>query len=293
MTYATLMVHLELGRSNSQLLQLVGELAERCHAGVLGIAASPPAQIVGGEAYFSAESFEQVRTELAKELKEAEAEFRDTLQTRAAALEWRSTTNCASLSDYLAHEARSVDLVIAGIDSGDLFDASRALNASDLVMQAGRFDASRTLNTSNLVMQAGRPVLLVPSVVDRLKLERVIVGWKDTRETRRAISDALPLLKAATEVTIVEIVSEKGLATARARLTDVVGWLKRHGVESTPMVTPSSRDDATELYAIARDKAADVIVAGAYGHSRLREWALGGVTQNLLLRADRCALVSH
>ncbi|MBI2749172.1 MAG: universal stress protein [Burkholderiales bacterium] len=275
MTYATLMVHLELGRSNAQLLQLAGDLAERCRAGVLGVAACPPVQIVGGEGYFSAESFEQDRTELAKEMKEAEAQFRDALRTRATALEWRSTTDYASLSDYLAREARSADLVITGIASGDQFDASRALNTSDLVMQAGR------------------PVLLVPAVVDRLKLERVVVGWKDTRETRRAISDALPLLKAATDVTVVEIASEQGLAAARAHLEDVVGWLKRHGVESTPMVTPSSRDDATELYAIARDNGADVIVAGAYGHSRLREWALGGVTRDLLLRADRCTLLSH
>ena len=275
MTYATLMVHLELGRSNAHLLQLAGELAERCQAGVLGIAACPPVQIVGGGGYFSAESLEQDRTELAKEMRQAEAQFRDTLQTRAVALEWRSTTDYASLSDYLAHEARSADLVITGIASGDMFDASRALNLSDLVMQAGR------------------PVLLVPDVVDRLKLERMVVGWKDTRETRRAISDALPLLKAATEVTIVEIAPERGLVAARAHLEDVVGWLKRHGVESTPMATPSSRDDATELYAIARDKGADVIVAGAYGHSRLREWALGGMTRDLLLRADRCTLVSH
>lgn len=275
MTYATLMVHLELGRSNAQLLQLAGELAERCHAGVLGIAACPPVQIIGGEGYFSAESFEQDRTELAKEMKEAEEQFREALQSRAAALDWRSTTDYASLSDYLAHEARSVDLLITGIASGDLFDASRALNTSDLVMQAGR------------------PVLLVPTVVDRLKLERVVVGWKSTRETRRAISDALPLLKVATEVTIVEITSEPGLAAARAHLGDVVGWLKRHGIESAPMVAPSSRDDATELYATARDKAADVIVAGAYGHSRLREWALGGVTRDLLLSADRRTLVSH
>jgi nucleotide-binding universal stress UspA family protein len=275
-TYATLMVHLELGRSNAQLLQLAGEIAERCHAGVLGIAACPPVQIVGGEGYFSAESFEQDRTELAKEMREAEAQFRDTLQTRAVALEWRSTTDYASLSDYLAHETRSADLVISGIASGDMFDASRALNLSDLVMQAGR------------------PVLLVPDVVDRLKLERMVVGWKDTRETRRAISDALPLLKVATEVTIVEIASERGLAAARAHLEDVVAWLKRHGVDSTSVVMPSSsRDDATELYAVARDMAADVIVAGAYGHSRLREWALGGVTRDLLLRADRCTLVSH
>ena len=208
-------------------------------------------------------------------MKEAEEQFRNALQSRAAALEWRSTSDYASLSDYLAHEARSVDLVITGIASGDLFDASRALNTSDLVMQAGR------------------PVLLVPTVVDRLKLERVVVAWKDTRETRRAISDALPLLKVATEVTIVEIASEERMAAAREHLGDVVGWLKRHGIESTPMVAPSSRDDATELYALARDKRADVIVAGAYGHSRLREWALGGVTRDLLLRADRCTLVSH
>lgn len=115
----------------------------------------------------------------------------------------------------------------------------------------------------------------------------------NARETRRAISDALPLLKAATEVTIVEIASERCLDEARAHLADVVSWLKRHGIESTSMVTKAGRDDATELYAIARDKGADVIVAGAYGHSRLREWALGGVTRDLLLRADRCTLVSH
>ena len=83
------------------------------------------------------------------------------------------------------------------------------------------------------------------------------------------------------------------LNAARARLDGVVGWLKRHGIAAVSLAWPSSGDDAAQLNAIAQEQGANVIVAGAYGHSRLREWALGGVTRELLLRADRCVLVSH
>ena len=120
-----------------------------------------------------------------------------------------------------------------------------------------------------------------------------VVGWKDTRETRRAAFDALPLLKKAAHVAVVEIAAEEELAAAGTHLDDVVGWLKRHGVVVVSLAAPSTGDDATQLNAIAEEHGADVIVAGAYGHSRLREWVLGGVTRDLLLRADRCSLVSH
>lgn len=275
MNYATLMVHLELGHSNAGLLQIAGSLAERFHAGVIGIAACRPMQMMYADGYVSGDVMEQDRVDMGRQLKAAEAEFRSMLQARVPLIEWRSTTAYVSLADYLAREARSADLVITEVISGVFLDGSRAMNTSDLVMQLGR------------------PVLIVPAAADTLKLERVIVCWKDTGETRRAISDALPLLKLATQVTVVEIASEADMAEARARLADVVGWLQRHGVTAEPLVSPSTGDDATGLYTIAQQQRADVVVAGAYGHSRLREWVLSGVTRDLLLSGDRCAFVSH
>ncbi len=275
-TYATLMVHLELGHSNAGLLQIAGDLAERFDSGVIGIAARQPMQIIYGEVYIPSDLIELDREEIAKQIKDAEAEFRSALQTRVATLEWRSMVTFGALSDYIADEARSADVVITSVTSGAVDDASRRVNLGDLVMQVGR------------------PVLIVPAAANHLKLDRVVVGWKDTRETRRAAFDALPLLKKATHIAVVEIAAEGELAAAGARLEGVLGWLKRHGIVATSLASPSTGDDAAQLNAIAAEQRADVIVAGAYGHSRLREWALGGVTRDVLLRAeDRCSLVSH
>jgi nucleotide-binding universal stress UspA family protein len=269
------MVHLELRRLNAGLLQIAGDLAERFHAGVIGIAAGKPMQVAYNEGYIPQDLIEKDLEEIEKELKEAEAEFRRALQTHVRTVEWRSTVTYAPIADYLAREARSADLIIAGVDS------------------SGMFDGSRRVYTGDLIMQLGRPVLIVPAAVDKLKLERVVVGWKDTRETRRAVFDAIPLLKKVGHVTVVEIAAEEELAAARARLEDVVGWLKRHGVAAKSLASPAIGDDATRLNTIAQEQDTDVIVAGAYGHSRLREWMLGGVTRDLLLRSDRCALLSH
>ena len=276
MTYVTLMVHLTLGSSNAGVLQIAGDLAERFHANVIGIAACQPIQVIYGDGEVAGDIVELDRQELEKEIKAAEAEFRSALHTRIGNLEWRSTVTLGPLSDYLAHEARSADLVISGVD-----------------LARSMFDASRHVNMSDLVMQVGRPTLVVPPSVGKLEFERVIVGWKETREARRAALDALPFLKQAAHVAVVEIADEKQLVTARTHLEDVVCWLKKHGIVAEAIAAPSSGDDAAHLNAIAREQGADLIVAGAYGHSRLREWVLGGMTRELLLRADRCALLSH
>lgn len=276
MTYATLMVHLELGRSNAGLLRIAGGLAARFHAGVIGIAACQPMRIIYSEAYIPGEIIENDRGEREMEIKVAETEFRSALQAGISNLEWRSTITSEPLSDYLVCEARSADLFITGVDQN-----------------TSMFDTSRHVSAGDLVMQAGRPVLIVPASADNLTPDRVLVGWKDRRESRRAAFDALPLLKKAAHVAVVEIAAKEDLNAARARLDGVVGWLKRHGIAAASLAWPSSGDDAAQLNAIAQEQGADVIVAGAYGHSRLREWALGGVTRELLLRADRCVLVSH
>ncbi len=272
----TLMLRLELGRSNARLLQIAGDLAQTLSASLIGFAACQPLRVIYGDGYMSGDVIQQDRDEIDKEIKAAEAEFRSLLKDRLKDLEWRSGVTYADLADYLAHQARNADLIITGVDrSGSLFDSSRHVNVGDLVMQAGR------------------PVLIVPASAGELKLNHILVGWKETREARRAAFDALPLLKKAGRVTIVEIAAEPALAAARSHLADVAGWLKRHGVGAESIAAGSVGDDATRLSQIATEQQADLIVAGAYGHSRVREWALGGVTQDLLLCADRCSLVSH
>ncbi|MGA3000950.1 MAG: universal stress protein [Acetobacteraceae bacterium] len=276
MTYRTLMAHLELGHSNANLLGIAGDLAQRFDAGVIGIAMCQPMQIIYSEGYVPADIIVQDREQRDKEVATAEAEFRDVLQARVGRLEWRSAVTPDPLADHLAREARSADLIITGVDHN-----------------ASMFDHSRHVNIGDVVMHVGRPILVVPAAASGVGFDSVMVGWKDTRETRRAIADALPFLQKAAQVAVVEIVAEQELETARERLDDVVRWLGCHGVTAEPVARTSSGEDAHQLHAIALERNAGVIVAGAYGHSRVREWVLGGVTRDLLLRAGRCALVAH
>jgi nucleotide-binding universal stress UspA family protein len=275
MTYATLMVQLELGHPNAGLLKITAELAERFNAGVIGIASCQPMQMMFADGYIPGDIYEQDDTERHKELDETEAAFRAALQSRCKSLEWRSSIRFAPLPEYVANEARGADLLIAGVASGDFVDSTRAVNTGDLIMQAGR------------------PVLLVPHTAQSLSLNQVLVGWKDTRETRRAVSDALPLLKIAKKVTVVEIAMQDDMAAAHRHVQGVVDWLAQHGIEAACNVVLYTGDDAVGLYTVARDLGADLIVAGAYGRSRLVEWVLGGVTRDLLLRQDFCTLLSH
>nr|HPU52941.1 universal stress protein [Burkholderiaceae bacterium] len=142
-------------------------------------------------------------------------------------------------------------------------------------------------------MRLGRPLLLVPPAMAVPKLDRALVAWKDTREARRAVVDGLPLLRLAREVQVVEVADQPELTMARERVGDIVAWLGRHGVQATANASAGGDDHGAVLSAIATQWGADLIVAGAYGHNRLREWVLGGVTRELLLKSERCALLSH
>lgn len=272
----TLMVHLQPGRTNTRLLQAAADLSRRLHATIIGIAACQPLQVTYGEGYLSGELVEQDTEERERDLKNAESEFRTALQDNAGTLEWRAALTFMPSSDYVAAEARCADLVVTAADHG------RSV-----------FDTSPRTDIGDLVMQLGRPVVIVPATGEAVGFARVLVAWKDTREARRAVIDALPLLKTADHVAVCEVAAADDLGTAQAHLDDVVNWLKRHGVTAERVASLAAGSDAARLDAIACDQAADIIVAGAYGHSRLREWALGGVTRDLLLRPGRCSFVSH
>lgn len=279
MAPASLMVRLTPGLTNDTLLQFTANLAGRLEATqVIGIAPCQPLQIFFGapDMYVPQEVIERDRAQLEAELRAAEDRFRAMLNGKVTSLEWRSTVTYGSFADYIVEQMRAADLLITGPDEGGAL-----------------FDATRQIEVADLVLKAGRPVLVVAATVDKLELGSIVVGWKDTREARRAVEDALPLLKLADRVTVVEVTSDEELPEARTRTADVADWLARHGVAASARAEASRDGDALQLSSIADEVGAGLLVGGAYGHARVREWVLGGVTRDLLLRPPRCSFLSH
>jgi nucleotide-binding universal stress UspA family protein len=277
MTYATVMVSLALDQPNEARLQVAGELAERFEAGIVGVAAAqfaPPLYFADGAA--AQRLIDQEQASVKRCLADLEAEFRVAMKTRSGRAEWRSAMDFPTR--FMLAQARYADIVVSGGRSPALSDAFSLASPRDLVMQAGR------------------PLLVVPDRIKWLDLRSVLVAWKDTPEARRAVADALPILRKAKDVAIVEIPeADDERSAAMARVGDVAAWLARHGVSATARVpeVAGSESAAVELERIAGDVGAALIVAGAYGHSRFRELILGGVTEYLVTQTARCVLLSH
>jgi len=276
MKYATVMVGMALGQPNDSRLEIAAQLAERFGARVIGVAAAeftPPLYFTEGEP--AQRLIDQGWAAVKNRLTELEGEFRAAMQNRAAELEWRCAEDFPTR--YVVRQARACDIIVVG-------EAIRGALA----------DPFAQVNPSDLVMQVGRPLLVVPETCDWLDLRSVLVAWKDTAEARRAVSDALPLLGQAKEVTVAEIVEDEAdRPAAQSRVGDVVAWLSRHGVRASQLVPEQLGDAATQLERIASDVGAGVVIAGAYGHSRLSEWILGGVTRRLINPSNRCSMLSH
>ena len=275
MSYQTIMVHLHIGHSNAELLQITRSLAERFQAEVLGIMVGQPTQMIYGKGYALLDFFDKEEAHIEQKIAESEAQFNEAFKGFSKHTEWRSTITREPMANYVVAEACNADIIVTGVAPSDFYEGPNAVNAGEIVMQAGR------------------PVIVVPNAIKSLKLDNVLIGWKDTRESRRAIADALPILKLAKQVTVVEICDESEVETAEQRLADVLAWLVRHGIAAKSMVSVSVDTDATQLISIAKQQGADLVVAGAYGHSRLRQWVLGGVTNDLLQLANFCSLLSH
>jgi nucleotide-binding universal stress UspA family protein len=274
MTYATLLVNLIAGSPNRSVLNAAHELAKLFGSRAIGIVACEPVPIMTGDGIVDGQMFVDFRTDLDRQILETQSEFRKALETDKIACEWRTNALESPPIVYVANEARCADLLIAAAVPRELFASTEHAGLGDLIMHAGR------------------PVLMVPHAGARFPFNRVVVAWRDTREARRAIRDALPLLKAAHDVSVVEIASKEATPLAHDHIKDVTTWLERHGVKAAPLVVPATGDDAHDLEAFLEKQGADLVVAGAYGHSRLREWAFGGVTDGIL-RNGRCALLSH
>jgi nucleotide-binding universal stress UspA family protein len=275
MDYKTVMVCPALDRPNDACLRVAGDIAERFGARIIGVAAAdlrPPMYFAEGD--FAQKLLDEEAAAIARRLSELEAEFRASVEKRATAVEWRSARSMPV--PYLLQQARAADILVIGARPETLVDPSAAPDPSDLVMQAGR------------------PLVVVPPTVEWLDLRSVLVAWKDVREARRAVFDALPILAAAKEVTIAEIPEQDGRrAEALAHIADVAAWLHGHGIAANTVVPDKAGDVTEQLEKIAAHVGAGAVIAGAYGHSRFREWVLSGVTRHLATESRRCAFLSR
>jgi len=146
------------------------------------------------------------------------------------------------------------------------------------------------------VMSSGRPVLVVPFAGDFPTLgERVLVAWNASREAARAVNDALPILEKAAMVTVLAVNPRHGIGGhGDVPAADIALHLARHGVRAEASHTVANDiPDGEALLSYAADIGADMIVAGAYGHSRAREMVFGGVTRTLLAEMTVPVFLSH
>lgn len=276
MSYKTLMVNIAPGEDNAHLFQATRTLAKLFDAKVIGVAACPPTSITFSEGFTPGSIVKFDMAEIDKSIKAAEIQFHNAFQYDSTEVEWRPSANFESVANYIARECCSADLIITSAMTKDERGGTERVKVGDLVMQSGR------------------PVLIVPVSVLSLELNHIVIAWKNTREARRAVVDALPLLRLANQVTLLQLAEEHLREQVSERQTQVVDWLISHDVVAqTRFVSLNDGADADQLDAVLTDMHCDAVVAGAYGHSRMQEWALGGVTRNLLLNGRRCTLLSH
>jgi nucleotide-binding universal stress UspA family protein len=144
------------------------------------------------------------------------------------------------------------------------------------------------------LFESGRPVIMVPYIQKApLKLDRVMLCWDGSRAAARAIADAMPLLERAGTIEVVIVSNERGKQDEIAG-ADMGQHLARHGLKvDVKRITEGDIDVADALLSHAADSSVDFIVMGGYGHSRLREFVLGGVTRSILRSMTAPVLMAH
>lgn len=272
MSYATLMVWVNVDHVSKHLVGVAADVADKFAAKLLGLSAlaiMPPFVADGVVIVDNATEFD-----IAK-MKASLAEAGDKFQAAAGAgrqVEWRSALEFPTQT--LIGEARRADLI--------------------LVEKGKSSDIYRTVDVGAAILGAGRPFLVVPAAVKSLAADHVVIGWKDTREARRAVQDALPFLHEAKRVTVMEICGKDQMDTARHHVDDVVRYLAQHRIKAERRVEIQAHGSgADQIIGLAEDEAADLLVTGAYGHNRLNEWIFGGMTRDLLTSSPICCLMSH
>jgi len=272
----SVLVHIDSSPQAADRLQAALQIAARHGAQVTALyavtsalARYPVAMAAGAGASAVMADFDEQRLDRAK------AMFEKVTAGQKVAVTWLRS-DAAPIS-ALVREAHYADLLVLGQRNTGV-DADVDVPA-DFV--------------SSVVIDSGRPTLVLPYIGASSPLARnVLVAWKETRESARAVAAALPLLQQAEKV---RVACFDEASNDQARDAAGIGaYLKRHGVTATVQHQPAPSHDLGEyLLSLAADAQSDLLVMGCYGHGRAREWVLGGVTRTVLQSMTLPVLMVH
>lgn len=274
MSYKDLLVLIDPLGANQNVVECAANLAVAHEAHLTGLYLGYDPLTGFAEVQVPPELLQMHQDNLEETERKARDEFEEIGRLAGVNYEWRKAAEARVTHMMLS--ARYADMVVI---SGD------AANTADLVAHR---------NADSLVMSGGRPVLLIPANYQWDKgFEQAMVAWDGSREATRAVHDAMPLLKQTRKVVIMEITDEHDVL-ARDPGADIAQHLARHGLNTeSAHVVKTDVSEGEQLLSASVDHGADLLVAGAYGHSRLREFALGGMTRHLMAHLTIPMLFSH
>jgi nucleotide-binding universal stress UspA family protein len=279
MAYKTILVHLDDGDRSKAQLDVAIRLARDHEAYLVGAyLASTPEISPSIAALLPLEVAELRVREAGAAQHRAEERFRAaTAAAGLAAIEWRAPAGDPLVA--AVSNGRCADLIVVG--QRDQRDPGSAF--------------AQELATITL-LASGRPILVVPYIgVQATPGERVLVAYDGGREATRAIADAMPILRRAKQVNVVTVNPDSALHAGSTRPgSHLALWLQRQGVNASIAPSDTTQIGIGEWFlSRASDLGTDLIVMGGYGHTRLRELVLGGVTRTMLETMTVPVLMSH
>jgi nucleotide-binding universal stress UspA family protein len=280
MSWNTILVSLNDFERNKQTVKIACQLAAHQDAHIIGLFVTPmmPVYPVPG-AYGLSGLIDTHEAYFKEKAEQAKAHFEDVAGKNGLRNEWRHVKSRSSIiAPAVIEHGREADIVVVS-----------QVNPDDP-------DGAESDFCDHVVMETGRPTLIVPYSG---KIEpiggTVVIGWNGTREAARAAFDALPLLQTASQVLLVWVDPEDDGETAgQLPGSEMAATLSRHGINVIAEALPTGHLAAADaLLNRVADSNANLLVAGAYGHSRMREFVFGGVTNSLLKHMTVPVLMSN
>jgi nucleotide-binding universal stress UspA family protein len=276
MVYKNLLVHIDDGKACAGRIQAAIALSQAHGAHLTGLyVATHP--VLSGNIYaeIPAQFLTILKDQLTERIEAAEARFIEVVERAGLSAEYRSAHRPGTrIAEVIGLHARYTDLVVLG--------------------QPEHGEEPENHIAEDVVLSSGRPALVVPYIgAGKTMGERVMIAWDAGREAARAVHDALPVLERAKSVVVLVINPRRGIHGAEPG-ADIALHLARHGIKvEAQNIEVKDISVADALLSRLADQGIDFLVMGAYGHSRLRDFVLGGVTRQLFQQMTVPVLMSH